>query len=592
MSYKNFTIKLFHAGNINHIDKDHSGQKNVFFMPMGIYALAHELSKNNFDVEVIHSDLISEKDFFENLNLDNVNAIGMDCHWVNQSYNVISYAKAIKKINPHIYVFIGGFTASYFANEILDTLSDIDFIVKGDGEVPIVELCNVLKATRYENCNVKETIRNLYKVSNLVFRDNHSIVSGKEKYVANSAQLENLGFAKIDYLRNWKNYKDLCHFWTQFSQINTKHLFFLETGRGCIYNCSFCGGNSYAQKCINERVGQIVRSVESVKETINEAWEYGYDLFYSCFEFEKSDDWYIKLLKKLEHKISFGYGCWSLPSKKIIDALSDYCEEVIIELSPETADDELRKTNKDMRLYYSNQELVEILDYISLKPNVKVQLYFGYFLPFDNEDTVKRTMEFIIEIHRKYYNFVECIYNNLSTDPGSLLFINPDKFKVDISVRSFSDYLNEIKKSYSNINGAPKDLSLFRPKGMDNILHERLSKFLYLFNFCLSNYQFSLCLVVNQCNIPEFINKLENFKIDTYDNFKVNVLVKEFISDLCCNMKNSHQINDILNSEYHNNILPYGVKKEISINDFNDIVNESFENAVDQISDIEINFNM
>jgi len=59
----------------------------------------------------------------------------------------------------------------------------------------------------------------------------------------------------------------------------------------------------------------------------------------------------------------------------LIDIISDSCIHVIFEISPETSNEELRRMNKDQRLFYSNYELEQCLDYIGTKQNCKVQVF-------------------------------------------------------------------------------------------------------------------------------------------------------------------------------------------------------------------------
>ena len=54
----------------------------------------------------------------------------------------------------------------------------------------------------------------------------------------------------------------------------------LPVGRGCVSNCSYCGGGSRAQRHINRRRGVIFRRPEKVVDTIEELRRYG---FRSCY---------------------------------------------------------------------------------------------------------------------------------------------------------------------------------------------------------------------------------------------------------------------------------------------------------------------
>ena len=43
-----------------------------------------------------------------------------------------------------MFIFLGGYTASFFSKEILQDYPEVDAVIRGDGETPIVELCQAL----------------------------------------------------------------------------------------------------------------------------------------------------------------------------------------------------------------------------------------------------------------------------------------------------------------------------------------------------------------------------------------------------------------------------------------------------------------
>lgn len=481
-----FRVILFHCGNENIVDHDDNAKKNIFFMPMGLFAMASRLREKGFESEIINSDLHRGTDIKEVIDFDTLDAVGLDLHWANQSYVVTTTIELLKSINPDLYVFLGGYTASFFAEEILSKYPTVDAVIRGDGEVPIVELCKVLRDKKANKAV------SLEKVPNLVWRgDNNKIIFNEFSYVGTVEEMESLDFAAIDLLKNWELYRKLGKFWTYFEPINSQPLFFLEVGRGCIYGCSFCGGNAKAQSIISKREGQILRSVDSVIATIKKALSFGFTCFYSCFESEESEEWYLELFKRIKEeklKISYAYGSWGLPSKKLVDAMAETFEYVLYEFSPETADLDLRKKNKDIRLFYTNDEMEEILDYTKNNyKNTYVQLYFGHFLSADTEETVFSTLRYISKIYYKYFHFTEIVYGNLSTDPASLLYLDPGKYGVELNINNFQDYIGWILNFYLARSNKPRDLTLFLPRDFSGEDFNRLSNKINLFNTWLFN---------------------------------------------------------------------------------------------------------
>lgn len=462
--------------------------------------MANNLKKHNVDVEIINLDL-EEGGIEEILDFDTVDAVGLDCHWVNQSLVVINTAELIKKTKPGVFVFLGGYTAGLFSKEILATYPFIDAVIQGDGDIPILELCSRL--TERKQRSSSQGSHSLEKVQNLHWKDTqNNIISNPFTYVADGGDLDELDFGNVHLLRNWKFYRDLCLFWTNFSPINKLPMFFLEVGRGCSYNCTFCGGNAMAQKCISNRTGHIVRSVDSVMETIKEAVSSGYSLIFPTFEFKDCENWYSELFRTIRAEsltISIAYGSWGLPSNALVDELSETFEHSIIEVSPETAHLDLRRRNKDPRIYYDNDELETCLDHIATKPNVKIQLYFSYFLAYETEETIFYTLEYIAKIFGKYSHIAEVLYLNLSTDPASLLFFDPEKYNVDMSVGSFTDYIGALKETYlEEKEESQLNMTLFKPTGMNVDEVNHLARKIELFKQIFSRFNYSVSMLLDR----------------------------------------------------------------------------------------------
>lgn len=531
--FEKLCVRLIHCGNRNIANPHDNLEKNMFFIPMGLFALAQRLKKEPVDVQMIHLDLESSKNIEEILDFNRLDAVGFDCHWANQSLVVLNTIQLIKKIKPEVFVFMGGFTASFFAEEILSEYSVVDAIIRGDGEKPIVELCHTL--LQKKKCG-KSSFKD---IPNLAWRtDNKQVIMNPLSYVATEKDLEQLDFAQIDLLKNWESYRDLSRFFSKFESINSIPQFILAVGRGCPYACTFCGGNARAQMCINNRKGQIIRSIDSVFSTVKKAMSYGFSLFFVDFDFEGSDDYYINLFKRFKEEnlqLTFCLGSWGIPSRSVIDALSECCYQGLIQISPETGDPQLRKINKDPRLFYTNEELEERLEYISTKKNLKVQLFLGYFLPFDTEETIFTTMDFLTGIFSKYSSFTELFYGNLSTDPASLLYFYPEKYEIDIKPRCFNDYLTLLTETYVLRRGSTPDMTSFKPRDLSDSVINSLTGKIRLFNdllFCFENPVLLLLKKVGrvdiishylrEVNIPP-ITRRPYFTIDEIKNILLNI---------------------------------------------------------------------
>ncbi|MCU0285336.1 MAG: cobalamin-dependent protein [Acidobacteria bacterium] len=530
-------VKLIHCGNRNIACPQDQGEKNIFIMPMGLFALADALKKNTdgtIDIEIIHMDIESGKPIEEILDFETLDVVGFDCHWVNQSLTVMQTAELIKQHKPGVFILLGGYSAGLFAEEIMGDYQQIDAIIRGDAEIPIVELCKALyEQKKYAASSALPTLSvpssplSLANVQNLVWRDardardaNQKVCFNNFTYIAKAADMEKLDFAALELLRHWEHYRAACPYFSHFEPFRTVPVFYLEVGRGCGYACTYCGGNCVAQKKISNREKTEFRSIDSVIKTIRKALSFGYQTFYTCMENEESDAWYIRLFQRLKSeniRINFCYSSWRLPSQGLIDAISSSCEAVLLEISAESADDEVRKKNKDPRLFYTTQQFEECFRYISQKTNIKVQLYFGYYLAFDTRETIFSTIRFAIDLLHKYSWFLEIGYDNLSTDPGSLFFFAPEKYELHYKPRTFKDYLASLQEMYQGEQGNKRqlaDMTLFRPKNITAEEDSFIRGVLMALAHSLNSFKKSLSYILEKTGDSAVIMEfLENVKI-------------------------------------------------------------------------------
>ena len=72
-------------------------------------------------------------------------AFGIDLHWLPHAHGSIEVARIVKRLHPQRPVIFGGFSSTYFHQElILDPA--VDFILRGDStEVPLLALMQYLR---------------------------------------------------------------------------------------------------------------------------------------------------------------------------------------------------------------------------------------------------------------------------------------------------------------------------------------------------------------------------------------------------------------------------------------------------------------
>ncbi|MHA1649592.1 MAG: B12-binding domain-containing radical SAM protein [Candidatus Helarchaeota archaeon] len=206
---------------------------------LGLGYLAAVLRKNNYPVQIIDADCLKlkEQEIIEHVLDFNPDFVGLTSTWASME-NAMNLATILKSRKPELSISLGGYTATFSDKEILGDYHQIDYIIRGEGEITLLKLVKYL-------CNSQP----IDELLGITFRDkdNKIVQNPIEPYIKD---LDTIPFPARDIFE-------------EILQTEALYILNMITSRGCYGNCSFCAIAAFSRLCKGTPAWRG-RSVENV----------------------------------------------------------------------------------------------------------------------------------------------------------------------------------------------------------------------------------------------------------------------------------------------------------------------------------------
>jgi|GEM_PF-1473486 len=411
---------------------------DIRLISVGTIGLASYLEKKGLKVKIFDTALYPdpERKLLYLISRESPRFVCFSLQWHKQSACVISCVGLVKEKFPWIKTLLGGCTASYFAEEILSGHESVDYIIRGDGEEPL----RILAETK------ELTAENLRKVPNLFFRNGSGISSPLNLWTADRDVLDAADQTRLDLCCD----TDLLFIngaeARQRRDDAEKHedrIFCYSPGRGCVRNCSYCGGCLSFQKKIYGREFPCFESPSSAaRKMIKAARKYGCAVHagYCPLGFGDYFSELYGMMKGENIKIRFEH--WGVPSSGFISRFREiFAPGSKIILTFNCAGRGLRAKNGFAD--FSNEDMLSSLENIR-KAGIRAQIHFTAGLPFETPADTAATKMMMKRI--KENTGFACEISYVEIEPGSPMFENPERYGIISGRHSFGDFLEASKK--------------------------------------------------------------------------------------------------------------------------------------------------
>ena len=409
--------------------------------PIGFFSMVEHLGRNGIGVRIINLAvrMLSSDDFDAEklIRKQNPKAFGIDLHWLPHAQGSLEVAKICKKYHPGIPVIFGGFSATYFYEELI-RYPEVDFIIRGDStEEPLLQLMKAI---------VQQFPSTFSTIPNLVWKDSGGEVhvnpfthvptelnKFSNNYVAVFKSV--LKYRDVRSLSPWKGWTS--HEWLDYPITP------VITCRGCIHNCTFCGGSRNALAMYCNRKKPAFRDPHLIAEDIIKNTRYTRapifiigDLFQSGEEYAYT---VLEGLKKAKIKNQLVFEFFTPAPKEFFERVTESVENFNFEISPDSHDERIRAAEGKR---YKNAEIEKNLEWGLDAGCNKFDLFFMIGLPLQTCESAMETVDWCGYLMKKFDTRVVPFILPYSPfiDPGCIAYEQSERLGYKILFRTLEDY--------------------------------------------------------------------------------------------------------------------------------------------------------
>jgi len=416
----------------------------VFEMyPIGFMTISSHLEAAGFRTRIVNLavQMLQDEKFDVERRIKSLKAdvFAIDLHWMPHVHGATEIAKLVKKYHPDSKIELGGFTSSYFWEELIGR-PEVDLVMRGDfTEEPTVQMMKALQEGK-----------DLSEVPNLVWKDDQ----GRVRNNGVSHSPESLDGIKFDYgtaIKSALRHMDIKGAlpWYGWDKLPLTSVF---TVRGCSLNCAECGGSCYANEKVACRKAPAYRSPEKLAEDMDIIQDYLDTPIFIVGDIRQHSSGYAeRLLKAVKER--------RIKNHVVIELFNGAGDEYFskldrafeggwsIEFSPDSHDESVRNA---LGKGYSNESIERSVVSAFKSGCERFDLFYMTGLPYQTRgsaiDSVKASKRLWGLVGRDDRLGIFSAPFAPFVDPGSRVFEEPEKW----GYRFFARTLEEHKRLLEN----------------------------------------------------------------------------------------------------------------------------------------------
>ena len=394
----------------------------VFDMyPVGFATMLAHLQREGFDVRInnLAARMVRSRRFDPERAIANLDAraFGIDLHWLPHAHGALEVARLVKKHHPDVPVIFGGYSASYFHDELV-RMPMADYVVRGDSaEIPLAQLLARLQVGDDPT-----------DVPNLTWLG----PAGEVRVNPLTHVPTNLDHLTLDYrsvVRSVVRDRDLLNY-VPFSHWMEYPIMASLTVKGCTQNCTICGGSAFASRQMYARQKPAYRSPERLAADVRRMGKLSRgpvfllgDLRQAGMDYARR---FFRAVQGFEGAVIIEF-FWPV-DRAYMDELAAALPDFIVEFSPESHDPAVRRASGKG---YTNAGIERTIAAALDAGARRFDLFFMMGLSQQTPESALATVDYCRELLTRFDDgrlipFTSPLAPFL--DPGSRAYEQPERF--------------------------------------------------------------------------------------------------------------------------------------------------------------------
>lgn len=413
--------------------------------PIGFLSLSAHLERAGFATRIINvankmlgSDRYDPEREIRSLS---ARAFAIDLHWLPHVQGSLALGEIVKKAHPDTPLIYGGYSATYFDEELI-RYPFVDFVVKGDAtEGPVLQLVEAIRDGK-----------DVSGIPNLTYKTSDGTIGSNPIGEAPADTADVI----TDYglpVEKSLSYRDLAGYlpfqgWLGYP-VTAIFLY-----RGCLHNCRTCGGSRFTCERLFHRSGLGARKARQVAEEIKASEK----LFRApclivgdiLMHGRNYADELLAEIERVRPKNEIALEFFVPPPGDFLERVARAIPKYNVEISPESHDEAIRRA---FGRPFSNAQLEESVEASLANGCRRIDLFFMIGLPGQTVASVRETVAYCGELLDRFgrdgrlHPFIAPLAPFI--DPGSQVWEDPDGFGYRLFARTLEEHRRLMESALS-----------------------------------------------------------------------------------------------------------------------------------------------